>query len=145
MSFSLMASAQASGGQIRRPVKRQSTSVSRKPVTTTKSQSNAEEEKPISPTDSSPNIEPVPISSLAMYNVVISTFSILGNAQRECQKLREAGWDAQIYLDSSNMYRVLMVGSSDEPEAILYRNHARQTYPNAWILCVRNGQAYRYQ
>ena len=141
MSFTLMTSAQASGGQIRRS--------SSKPKTEVKKQSKSYNATPhveqSTSTYTSPAIQPISISSLATYNVVISTFRIIGNAQTLCQRLRNEGWSAQIYLDSSNMYRVLMVGTSDEPEAILYRNNAKQTYPDAWILKVENGRAFKFE
>lgn len=138
--FSLLTFAQASGGQIRRPTKRQSTKVmpSKPYRSTVKTEINPPEQSP-------PAIQPIPMSSLAKYNVVISTYAILSNAQGSCQKLRDEGWGAQIYLDGSNHYRVLMVGISDEPEAILYRNYARQTYPDAWILKIENGHESKYE
>lgn len=141
MLFSIMASAQASGGQIRRNKPKPKTEVQKpsKPRYTT------EQTEQITPTYTPPTIQPISISSLATYNVVVGTFSILSNAQGLCQTLRNEGWGAQIYLDLSNMYRVLMVGSDQEPEAVLYRNHARDTYPNAWILKIENGREYRYE
>lgn len=142
MSFALMASAQASGGQIRRNTT--------KPRTEVKKHSNPRNavprvEQQSTQTYAQPAIQPISISSLATYNVVISTLSILSNAQGLCQSLRDKGWSAQIYLDPSNMYRVLMVGTNDEPEAILYRNNAKQTYPDAWILKVENGRAFKFE
>ena len=148
MSFALMASAQASGGQIRRPVKKQSTTTHNRPTQSSKPRKNEEQSQPQSEQakpNISPAIQPIPMSGLATYNVVTNTFSILENAQGACQKLRNEGWGAQIYLDSSNMYRVLMVGTNQEPEAVLYRNHARQTYPNAWILKIDNGREFKYE
>lgn len=94
--------------------------------------------------DSSDEIQPIAIDRLAKYNVVVATYSVLANAQGECQRLRNQGWGAQIYLDSK-MYRVLMVGMNDEPEAVLYRDHARKTYPNAYIMSVDNGRTYKYE
>ena len=137
----LTALAQASGGQIKRPVKKQSTISNRSNVST--SQGNTVEQTVKIPVNTPPSIQPISKSDLAIYNVVVSTYSILANAQGLCQKLREKGWGAQIYLDAKNMYRVLLVGSDQEPEALMYRNHARQTYPDAWILKIENGQEIR--
>lgn len=140
--------AQASGGQIRRPVKKQSTVVARSNVST--SQGNAIENaieriEQRTPANTHPSIQPISKSDLAIYNVVVCTYGILANAQGACQKLRDEGWGAQIYLDSKKMYRVLMVGTDQEPEALVYRNHAKQTYPDAWILKIENGQEMKYQ
>ena len=141
LSFALMASAQASGGQIRRSTTKPRTEVKKQP----KPRNTTTQTEQSKPTYTQPAIQPISISSLATYNVVISTLGILSNAQGLCQSLRDKGWSAQIYLDPSNMYRVLMVGTSDEPEAILYRNKAKQTYPDAWILTVENGREYKVE
>lgn len=141
MSFSLMASAQASGGQTRRNSPKPKTEV-RKPSKPRNTTGKTEQSAPI---ETSPAIQPIPMADLAKYNVVIGTFSILANAQGLCQSLRNEEWGAQIYLDLSNMYRVLMIGSDQEPEAVLYRNHARQKYPNAWILKIDNGREFKYE
>ena len=145
VTLSVVASAQASGGQIRRPAKKQSSGVTKRSATSSHPRSNREHTEQSAPTYTPPAIQPIPMSSLAKYNIVVATFSILGNAQGLCQSLRDKGWGAQIYLESSNMYRVLMVGMSDEPEAILYRDNARNTYPNAWIMCVDNGRTFKYE
>lgn len=136
--------AQASDGQIRRPVRKQANKVttsqanSTKPRTTTKTEHNAS-------TYTQPSIQILSINDLATYNIVAGTYSILANAQRLCQKLRDEGWSAQIFSDAPNMFRVLMLGTSDEPEAILYRDYARKAYPDVWILKVDNNRIYKYE
>lgn len=144
LSFSLMSSAQASGGQIRRPVKKQSTVTARSNVSISQGKT-IERTEQRTPANTPPSIQPISKSDLAIYNVVVCTYGILANAQGACQKLRDEGWGAQIYLDSKKMYRVLMVGTDQEPEALVYRNHAKQTYPDAWILKIENGQEMKYQ
>ena len=144
LSFSLMASAQASGGQIRRPVKKQSTVTARSNVSISRGKT-IERTEQRTPANTPPSIRPISKSDLAIYNVVVCTYGILANAQGACQKLRDEGWGAQIYLDSKKMYRVLMVGSDQEPEALVYRNYAKQTYPDTWILKIENGQEMKYQ
>ena len=62
--------------------------------------------------------------------------------------LLEENGTAYYVMDKSNMYRVLMVGSDQEPEAVLYRNHARCNYLNAWILKtqkIENGREFKYE
>ena len=142
LSFSLMASAQASGGQIRRPVKKQSTVTARSNVSISQGKT-IERTEQRTPANTPPSIQPISKSDLAIYNVVVCTYAILANAQGTCQKLRDEGWGAQIYFDSKKMYRVLMVGTDQEPEALIYRNHAKQTYPDTWILKIENGQEIR--
>ena len=151
-----LAIAQASGGQIRRePQKKDKTTVVKK--TGKDSTGN----KTNSPTTSIPNngstttspqgttpaqeIQPIPLDSLSAYNIVIGSMLSFENAQLMCQKLRDAGWSAQIYCEKSRWYRILMVGTADEPEALLYRDHARKTYPGAWIMCKQNGRTFRYE
>ncbi len=140
--FPVLVMAQASGGQIRRPVKKQSVVSTRSNVSTSQGVT-IERTEQRTPASTPPSIQPISKSDLAIYNVVVCTYGILANAQGACQKLRDDGWGAQIYLDSKKMYRVLMVGTDQEPEALVYRNHAKQTYPDAWILKIENGQEVR--
>ena len=91
------------------------------------------------------SIEPISISSLQKYNVVVESWISLASAQLECQKLRDNGFHSEIILDTSNMYRVLMYSSSNsEEDARRYRNKAIAKYPKAWIMCVENGRTYKY-
>lgn len=149
LAFAQLCYSQASGGQIMRPSQRQPHKTTRRMVTPSKqSQTTVEKSnrnEVITPTYTPPDIRPIPISNLAIYNIVAGSFSLLGNAQSLCQTLRNNGWGAQIYLDSRDMYRVLMIGSNNEPEAILYRDYARKTYQDAWILQIENGREVRYQ
>lgn len=138
----LVVSAQASGGQIRRNVTKTNTEVKK----ASKPHRSTSQTEQSAPTYAPPAIQPLPISSLSKFNIVAGTYSILANAQGFCQSLRDKGWGAQIYFDSSNnMYRVLMVGTNDEPEAVLYRKKAQESYPASWIMVVDNGQLYRYE
>lgn len=87
----------------------------------------------------------LPISGLAEYNIVVGSFSFLGKAKELCQSLRGEGWGAQIYLDSSNLYHVLMIGTNLTPENLIYLKQAQKQYPNAWIMSVENGRTYKYK
>ena len=97
------------------------------------------------PTDSSPAIQPISKDKLSKYNVVASSFSTLASAQKECQRIREDGYFSNIFLDSSNMYRVLIfMGTNSEQEAKAKREGALEMFPTALIMVVEHGRAYRY-
>ena len=141
-----MASAQASGGQISRSTHKQRTEV-KKSSKQRNNTTQAEQSTPtyIPPAIKSVSIEPISISSLQKYNVVVESCISLASAQIECKKLRDAGFNSEIILDTSNMFRLLMYFSTNsEEDAQRYRNRARDKYPKAWIMCVENGRTYRY-
>ena len=139
VAFSILASAQASGGQIRREASKSKTEIKKSAKPRNNSTQVGKD------TNKSSTIEPVSMSSLAPYNVVVSSFGILSNAQGLCRHLREEGWDANIYMDPSNKYLVLIVGTDSESEARYNMNNARHTYPNAWILKVENNHAFKFE
>ena len=141
--------AQASGGQITH--KKQSTHKKKKVINSSK---NNNESTPIidfsfKPTPTIPkktDIRPIPFEKMCYYNIVVSSYNLLPDAQTECQKIRDEGYTSEIFMDSSNIYRVLMyMGTNSEQDAQRYIKKARVKYPNAWILCVdKNGHTYRY-
>ena len=149
LMISLTISAQEPGGQITR--KRTAKVLSQTSVQTKKNNSKPRQQtrktsKARSTTvqveqkaPSYTSIQPIPISSLATYNDVVGAFSVLSNAQYLCQKLRDEGWGAQICIYYT--YRVIMVGTNQESEAVSYINQARLTsFPGAYILKVENGR-----
>ena len=93
-----------------------------------------------------PAIQPIFISDLQKYNVVVSSYNILANAQNECQTISDDGFFTNIYLDSSKIYRVLMyMGTNNENEAKAMRNKVRERFPAAWIMCVENDRTFRFE
>ena len=150
LSLSLMASAQASGGQITR--KKPTISGSNKRNTTpknnnssasiqnnTRTQEQAKREK-------ASKIYPIYTSSLSIYNVVAKSCSSLTNTQDECQSLRDNGYTSYVFFDFlTQMYNVLIYsGSNQEEIARDYLKKAREKYPDAWIMCLKNGRTYKY-
>lgn len=140
MSFSIMASAQASGGQIRRQTQKAKTETRKKskPRVATRPFQKPPQQNVIDVP------QPVPISSLLEYNVVVGSFKQLGNAQELYRTLSEQGWNPQIYLDSSKYYQVIITSSNSKTNAITYRDNLKKKYPNSWILCIENGKERRY-
>lgn len=137
-----LAMAQASGGQIRRNTPKPKQEV-RKP---SKPRNTTEQTEQTTPTYTPPAIQPITISGLATYNVVLSTFSILANAQGLCQSLRDRGFRVEIYYSSSaNMYRVVRIGTNNVSESISFRDQMQQKYPGAWILVIDNGRELKYE
>ena len=88
--------------------------------------------------------QPVAITQLRKYNVVAVSYELLSNAQRQCRKLREQGYPAQIYLDSKEYYRVIPGSFNSEREALNFRESIFESFPESWILCVENGNEERY-
>lgn len=143
MSFALMASAQASGGQIKRK------------VSNTSKKNNVKKERTLeNRTDNSvetqltvPLIQPTPISDFSTYNIVVCSMGIIANASRFCQSLRDQGYTSLIYQDNRpemTLYRITIGSTNNEQEALRIRDQARNTYPDAWILYFVNGKQERY-
>jgi len=148
LTFALMASAQASGGQITR--KKPKISGSNKRNNTPKknnsnvSINNSTQEQ--AKREKASKINPLYTSSLSKYSVVVKSCATLTNAQSDCQSLRDNGYTSYIYLETSTqMYNVLMYpGTNKEEKARNYWEKAREKYPDAWIMCLKNGRTYRY-
>lgn len=142
MSFSLMASAQASGGQIRRKVSNTSTNnVKRERKSETNTINNAPNTTTVS------IIQPTPISGFSTYNVVVGSMWTLEKASVLCQRLRDNGYISFIYQDNlpeMTLYRVTIGSTNNEQEALKIRDQARNTYSDAWILYFVNGKQERY-
>lgn len=143
ISFALMASAQASGGQIKRK------------VSNTSKKNNVKKERTLeNRTDNSvetqltvPLIQPTPISDFSTYNIVVCSMGIIANASRFCQSLRDQGYTSLIYQDNRpemTLYRITIGSTNNEQEALRIRDQARNTYPDAWILYFVNGKQERY-
>lgn len=69
------------------------------------------------------------------FNVVVGSFSVIANAEGLQQKLRNAGYNAQVVKNEErNMYRVIASTFTNKAEAVRSRDHLRATYPDAWLL-----------
>ena len=74
-------------------------------------------------------------SGLRAYSVVVGSFGVRANADGLQQRLRDAGYDAQIVKnEGKNMYRVVASTFNDKSSAANSRDQLRATYPDAWLL-----------
>lgn len=69
------------------------------------------------------------------FSVVVGSFSVVANAEGLQQKLRNAGYNAQIVKNEErNMYRVIAATFTNKADAVRSRDNLRATYPDAWLL-----------
>ena len=74
-------------------------------------------------------------SGLKNYSVVVGSFSVIANAEGLQQKLKNAGYNAQIAKnDERNMYRVIASTFDSKADAAMSRDKLRTDYPDAWLL-----------
>lgn len=74
-------------------------------------------------------------SGLKSFSVVVGSFGVKANAEGLQQRLRDAGYDAQIAFNSNrNMYRVVASTFDSKTAAVQSRNQFRATYSDAWLL-----------
>ena len=74
-------------------------------------------------------------SGLTNFSVVVGSFSLRANADGLQQRLKEAGYDAQIVKNTErNMFRVVASTFADKASAAQSRNELRAKYPDAWLL-----------
>ena len=74
-------------------------------------------------------------NGLNVYSVVVGSFGLLSNAESLYQRLRDAGYNAQVVKnEEKNMYRVVASSFADKPSAVTSRDQLRNTYPDAWLL-----------
>lgn len=72
---------------------------------------------------------------LQNYSVVVGSFSVIANAENLQQRLRNAGYSAQIVKNvERNMYRVVAATYANKADAARSRDNLRATYPDAWLL-----------
>ncbi len=72
---------------------------------------------------------------LRTFSVVVGSFSVYANAEGLQQRLRNAGYSAQVVKNEErNMYRVIATTYEDKASAVQSRNLLRGTYPDAWLL-----------
>ena len=78
-------------------------------------------------------------SGLKNFSVVVGSFSLRANADGLQQRLKEAGYDAQIVKNTDrNMFRVVASTFADKASAAQSRNELRAKYPDAWLLFNAN-------
>ena len=79
-------------------------------------------------------------SGLKNFSVVVGSFSLRANADGLQQRLKEAGYDAQIVKNTERniMFRVVATTFVDKASAVQSRNELRAKYPDAWLLFNAN-------
>jgi cell division septation protein DedD len=74
-------------------------------------------------------------SGLKAFSVVVGSFGVRANAEGLMQRLKNAGYDAQVVKNNEkNMFRVVASTFSDKGSAASSRDQLRATYPDAWLL-----------
>ena len=74
-------------------------------------------------------------SGLKAFSVVVGSFGVRDNAEGLMQRLKDAGYDAQVVKnDDKNMYRVVASTFADKASAAASRDQIRASYPDAWLL-----------
>ena len=74
-------------------------------------------------------------NGLRNFSVVVGSFSVIANAEGLQQRLKNAGYAAQIVKNEErNMYRVVASTSDDKATAVASRDHLCAAYPDAWLL-----------
>ena len=81
------------------------------------------------------NVSLISGSGLKAYSVVVGSFGVRANADGLQQRLKDAGYDAQIVKnEDKNMFRVVASTYNDKGSAAASRDQLRATYPDAWLL-----------
>ena len=81
------------------------------------------------------NVALVSGTGLKAYSVVVGSFGVRANADGLQQRLKDAGYNAQIVKnEDKNMFRVVASTYSDKASAVESRDQLRVTYPDAWLL-----------
>ena len=74
-------------------------------------------------------------AGLKAFSVVVGSFGLISNAEGLQQRLKSAGYDAQIVKnEDKNMYRVVASTFAGKADAVYSRDQLRATYPDAWLL-----------
>jgi cell division protein FtsN len=74
-------------------------------------------------------------SGLKAFSVVVGSFGVRANAEGLMQRLKNAGYDAQVVKNNEkNMYRVVASTFNDKYSAVNSRDQLRAIYPDAWLL-----------
>lgn len=81
------------------------------------------------------NVSMVNGAVLKEFSVIVGSFSVIANAEGLQQRLKNAGYAAQIVKnEAKNMYRVVASTFDSKSAAVQSREQLRATYPDAWLL-----------
>ena len=115
------------------------------PVVTTNPVVTPVQTQPVTQTQVVDNLDNVSVTreSVSMVNgavlkefsVIVGSFSVIANAEGLQQRLKNAGYAAQIVKnEAKNMYRVVASTFDSKAAAVQSREQLRATYPDAWLL-----------
>ena len=77
-------------------------------------------------------------TGLKNFSVVVGSFSVKANAESLMNRLKSAGYAAQLgYNADRNMYRVIASTFDNKADAARSRDQLRSTYADAWLLFAR--------
>jgi len=77
-------------------------------------------------------------AGLKNFSVVVGSFSVKANAESLMNRLKSAGYAAQLgYNADRNMYRVIASTFDNKSDAARSRDQLRSTYADAWLLFAR--------
>ena len=80
-------------------------------------------------------------SGLKDFSVIVGSFGLISNAEGLQQRLKAAGYDAQVVKnEEKNMYRVVASTFAGKADAVNSRDQLRATYPDARILSIDYGK-----
>ena len=82
----------------------------------------------------SENVTLVSGAGLKAYSVVVGSFGVKANAENLQNKLKAAGYAAQIASNPNGMFRVIASTFDDLNSAVQSRNTLRSQYQDAWLL-----------
>lgn len=121
--------------------------------TQTAQQAEQTEEAVVAPVEAKPAVTTTPVENLDNvqfrqesvqlvagtglkdYSVVVGSFSLQENAMGLYNRLKDAGYDAQVVKNGEkNMFRVVASTYSLKADAVTSRDRLRATYPDAWLL-----------
>lgn len=78
-------------------------------------------------------------AGLKAYSVVVGSFGVKANADGLQQRLKDAGYAAQVVKNvDRNMYRVVASTFANKADAAASRDQLRSLYPDAWLLYNAN-------
>lgn len=78
-------------------------------------------------------------AGLKAYSVVVGSFGVKANADGLQQRLKDAGYAAQVVKNvDRNMYRVVASTFANKADAAASRDQLRSQYPDAWLLYNAN-------
>ena len=81
------------------------------------------------------NVQLIHGNGLNAFSVVVGSFGLLSNAEGLYQRLRDAGYNAQVVKnEEKNMYRVVASSYANKADAVYSRDQLRNTHPDAWLL-----------